>query len=227
VNTSYILTNALLSLFVLPARSGFDSALIKSILTQDLLPPHRVLGGRIPLFVGVVERPPGNIDCDLEDRAGESKRSIRWDYAKFLLSGKNLLAIGVLAVIEFAFVLVSPFLRHVMRCMHSARGEVGNERLVRRELLAVADEADRLANQVRSQVISLLRRLGRLDLAVITNEIGIILTGVGTDEAVVALETASERPAVEGPRRAYLLGRRQMPFTERVCVVALPEQNLG
>src|SRR6516165_4460372 len=76
-------------------------------------------------------------------------------------------------------------------------------------------------------MISLLRRLGGLDLTVVANEIGIILAGVGADEAVIAIEAAPERPAVKGSGSAYLLGRRQMPFPESKCIIALPKQNLG
>jgi hypothetical protein len=105
--------------------------------------------------------------------------------------------------------------------MHGAGGEVDKERLVRRELLAVADEADRLVHQVGRQIIPLRGRLGRLDLTVVTNEIGVVLARVAAEKAIVALDAAAERPAVEGPGRAYLLGGRQMPFAERVCVIAL------
>src|SRR6516165_12215025 len=134
---------------------------------------------------------------------------------------------GVPAVIELAFVLVGPFLRHMMRCMHGAGGEVDKERLVRRQLLAVADKADRLVHQVGSQMIPLLRRLRGIDLTVVTSEIGIVLAGVGAEESVVAIEAASKGPAVEGSGSTYLLGWRQMPFPKRVRVVALPEQYLG
>src|SRR5215831_17609247 len=144
---------------------------------------------------------------------------MRRDYAKFLLSRKNLFAIGMPAVIKFTFVLVGPFLRHVMRCVHGAGGEVNKERLVRRELLAVADKANCLVHQVGSQVISLLGRPGGLDLPIVASEIGIVLAGVGAEESVVALEAASERPAVEGSGSAYLLRRCQMPFPKRVCVI--------
>src|SRR5262249_15995959 len=127
------------------------------------------------------------------------QRRVRLNYAKFFLSRKNVFAIGVPAVIELASVLVGPFLRHVMRCMHGAGGEVDKDRLVRSELLAVVDTADRLVHQVCSQVIPLLRCLRGLDLTVVTSEIGIVLAGVGAEESVVEIEAAFKGQRSKGP----------------------------
>ncbi len=172
-----------------------------------------LVGGQLApvLHVGVVTRQHGVLRDD----------------AELFLLGEHLLTIGVPAVVELALVLVGPLLRDVMRRMLGAGREVDEERLVWRELLAVADEADRLVHQVGREVIALLRRLRRFDLAVVVDEIGVVLAGVAAEEAIVALEAAPQRPAVVGPGGTDLLGGRQMPFPERVGVVALPEQNLG
>ena len=78
----------------------------------------------------------------------------------------------------------------------------------------VGDEADRLVGEVGGQVIALLRRLRRLDLMIVVDQLGVVLVRVAAEEAVVALEAAAERPAVVGPGRAGLLGRRQVPLAD-------------
>ena len=85
------------------------------------------------------------------------------DDAQLLLPREHLLAVGIPAVVELALVLVRPLLGHVMRRVHRAGAEVHEERLVRRDLLGVGDEADRLVHQVLGQVVALFRRLLGLD----------------------------------------------------------------
>ena len=140
---------------------------------------------------------------------------------------EHLLAIDVPAVVELALVFVGPFLRHVMGRVVRARREIEEERLVRRDLLQVGDEADRLVGEIRGQVIAFLRRLRRLDLMIVVDEVGIILMRVAAEKAVVALEAAPERPAVVGAGGADLLGGRQMPLADAIGGVALLQQHLG
>jgi hypothetical protein len=47
-------------------------------------------------------------------------------------------------------------------------------------------------------VIAFFRRLRRLNLPVVVDEIGVILAGVAAEESIVALKAASERPAIIG-----------------------------
>jgi hypothetical protein len=140
---------------------------------------------------------------------------------------EHLLAVGVPAGVEHTFVLVGPFLRHLVRRMHGAGAEVHEERLVGRHLLGVGDHRPGLLHQVGREVIALLGRLLRLDLRVVAHELGVVLVRVAAEEAVVALEAATERPAVVRPRGRRCLGRRQVPLAEGVRVVAVLEQDLG
>ena len=86
---------------------------------------------------------------------------------------------------------------------------------------------DRLVGEIFGEVIALFRRLRRLDLVVVVDEVGVVLVRVAAEEAVVALEAAAERPAVVGARGADLLGRRQVPLADAVGGVALLQQHLG
>ena len=96
---------------------------------------------------------------------------VRGDDAQFLLPGEHLLAVGIPAVVEHALVLVGPFLGDVVRGVVGAGGEVQEERLVRSHLLEVGNELDGLVGQILRQVVALLRRLGRLDLMVVEDQV--------------------------------------------------------
>ena len=134
--------------------------------------------------------------------------------AQLFLPREHLLAIDVPALVELALVFVRPFLRHVMGRVVRARREIEEERLVGRDLLQVGDEADRLVGKVGGQVIAFFRRLRRLDLMIVVDEVGIILMGVAAEKAVIALEAAPERPAIIGTGGADLLGWRQVPLAD-------------
>ena len=150
------------------------------------------------------------------------------DDAQLLLLLEHLFSIRVPAVVELPLVLVGPLLRDVVRCVRGAGAEVHEERLVRRDLLGVGDEADRLVHEVFRQVVALVRassRARRRDCR--RRALDSDLMRVAAQEAVVALETASERPAVVGPGCGDLICRRQVPFPERERAVSMLEQHFG
>src|SRR5262245_19745863 len=98
--------------------------------------------------------------------------------------------------------------------MMSAGREVQEERFVRRHLLTVRNELDGFIRQVFGQVIALLRRLRRIHLVVVVNQVGIVLMRVAPEESVVTLETAAQRPAAIWPGCTGFRCRREMPFPE-------------
>ncbi len=100
------------------------------------------------------------------------------------------------------------------------------ERLVGVDLLGVGDELGRLVGEVWREVVALLGCRRRVDLMVVVHEIGIPLAAVATEEPVVALEAATQGPAVVRPGRGFLAGRDQVPLAHHVGVVALREQHL-
>ena len=146
--------------------------------------------------------------------------------AEFLLPGEDLLPIGVPALVESTRVLVGPLLRHMVWRVSGPEAEVQVERLARVDLLGVGDELDRPVDQILGEVVSLLRRARRLDLVVVVHEVGIPLTRVAPEEAVEALEPATERPAGVGPRRCLLIARGQVPLADHERAVALLHQHL-
>ena len=54
---------------------------------------------------------------------------------------------------------------------------------------------------------------------------GIVLVRVAAEETVVALEAATERPAVVGAGRGRCFRRREVPLADRVGVVAVLQQD--
>ena len=94
-----------------------------------------------------------------------------------------------------------------------------------RDLLRIGDHRLGLADEIGRQVIALFRRLVGFGLAVVAHELRVILMRIAAKEAVVALEAATERPAVIRARRRRLLGGRQMPLAKGVGVVAVLQQD--
>ena len=72
---------------------------------------------------------------------------------------------------------------------------------VRRVGHVVGQEADRLVDEVGGEVIALGVARRRLDRRVVAHQLGRVLVGLGVHEAVVAVEAAAQRPAVERPGR--------------------------
>ncbi len=114
-----------------------------------------------------------------------------------------------------------------MRGVHGAGAKVHKEGLVGRHLLGVGDKADGLVHQVLGEVVALLRRLGRLHLVVVVDQLRIVLVGLAAQEAIEALKAAAQRPAVVGSGGRDLVGRGQVPLADGVGVVALLQQHLG
>ena len=147
--------------------------------------------------------------------------------AELLLPVEHLPAIGLPAGVELAGVAVGPLLRHMVGGVHRTKGEVQEERLVRSDLLGVGDHRRGLLDQVGGQVVALLRSGLGFGLGVVPHEFGVVLVGVAAEEAVVALESTAQRPAVIGARRGHRLFRGQVPFPDAVGVVALCPKDFG
>src|SRR4051794_14914600 len=114
-----------------------------------------------------------------------------------------------------------------MRGVRRAGGEIEEERLLRSCLLLVLNEANRPVREVLGEVVTLLRRARRGNRSVVADQRRRPLIGVAAQEAVIALETEPERPAVERSGRAELPPRCQMPFSDGERAVSRIAQNAG
>ncbi len=146
--------------------------------------------------------------------------------AELLLAGERLLAVGVPTVVELAGVAVGPLLGHVVRRVGRPEAQVQVEGFVGVDLAKVRDELDRLVDEVLRQVVALLGRLRWLDRVVVVDELGVPLARVAAQEAVEALETAPQGPAVVGTGGSLEDARRQVPLADHVRAVAVLQQHL-
>ncbi len=132
-----------------------------------------------------------------------------------LLPGEGLLAQLVPAVVEFALVLVSPFLRHMMGRMRRARREIGEEGLVRHQRLLLADPVDRLGGHVIGQMIALFGGFLRLNRRGAFVQRRVVLVRLAADKPVEVLESpAAAGPCVERTHGAGLPDRHFMALAE-------------
>ena len=131
------------------------------------------------------------------------------------------------AGVEAAAVLLDVLAGGLVRFVDGAEGEIGEEGLVGPVRLLVADELDCVVDQILSDVIALFRAFGRSDVTVVLGQFGIELVGRAGKEAVVAVESALQRPMVVGACGAVLLGRAEMPFADHVGRVTARPQHFG
>ena len=143
--------------------------------------------------------------------------------AKLLLTRKHPLAIDIPAVVEFAFVLVSPFLEDLVRSVRSAWRPIQEERLVRRERLVASQPVNAVLREVFAQVVFLaVRRFHRVG---ILEEPRLPLRRLAGDEAVEVVEAMSRRPAIEWTHRRGLVRGRIVPFSDCGGVVSVKSQH--
>ena len=149
------------------------------------------------------------------------------DHPQLLLAGEGLFTQRVPALVELALVLVSPFLRHMVRRVRRARRKVDEERLVRGETLLLSDPGDRLVGHVVDQVVAFFGRLLRLDRRGPLVERRVPLVGLAADEAVEILEAATAGwPGVERSCGTRFPDRHFMALAELGGRVAIQLQGL-
>jgi len=117
--------------------------------------------------------------------------------AHCLLTRHALLALDVPAMGERRVVTLDDIGRGLMRCVAGAEGEPRQPRQIRPVRHVIGNEADRLIDQIGGEVIAVGVSARRIDMRVIGDKLGRILIGLGVEEAVEAVEAASERPTVE------------------------------
>ena len=117
--------------------------------------------------------------------------------------------------------------RSLVRGVHGAEGQVGEERPVGPDGHRVVDEPDGVVDQVLAQVVALLRGGRGLDVVVVVDEVGGELVGLALEEPVEAVEAALQRPLVEGAGRRRVLHGAQVPLAHRERGVPLVTEDLG
>ncbi len=127
------------------------------------------------------------------------------------------LAVGLVAVVELALVLVGPLRRDVMRRVIGPRAEPGEPGPRRSRNLDVADHLDRVVRQILGEVVALLRLVRLVDQAVVLDQRRIPVVRLAPEEAVEAIPALVERPVRLRRAGVGLLDRH-------VVVLADPER---
>ena len=143
------------------------------------------------------------------------------------LPRQPLLALDVPTMRENRVVAHDDIRWRLMRRMAGAERDPGQPRQIGPVGDVIADEADRLVDQIGGQVIAVGVGPRGINMCVVGDELRRILIGLGIEEAVEAVEAAPERPAVERTGRAALGQRRHMPFADHVVAIGVRAQHLG
>jgi hypothetical protein len=114
----------------------------------------------------------------------------------------------------------------LMRSMTRTRRKPQEERFSRVRGARVVDKEDCLVGHVVCEVVTLFRRRRWVDLVIVVDEVGVILVGLATEKAVVALEPATKRPAPPTRTHLVFIGRSQMPLADTERAVAVAHENL-
>ena len=176
------------------------------------------LAGVKCLFFGAQAVPGGHF-VGTRRRAGIAR-----DPADFFLPLEHPLAIVIPAGIEFAFVFIRPFLRHLMGRMHRAGRPVKEERLTGCLGLMLIQPVDGLVGDVGGQVVFGIG--GRLDEGGVIDQAGMVLVGLATEKSVEMIEAIAGWPAVEGTAAGGFMSRRVMPLAEGGGGITVAAQHL-
>jgi hypothetical protein len=175
-----------------------------------------------------VHRRPGLALRALRVDVGVERRQLgpRGDEPHLELTSEHLLAVLLVAHVELALVLVGPLLGHVVRGVGATGREVHHPRLVGIRRLSVADVLQRLVGDVLGEVVAVLGLGGLLDRLVVLDEQRVPLVRLSAQEAVEALEAATERPLLPRAGGVVVVVRREVPLAERVRAVAVVDEDL-
>ena len=182
--------------------------------------PLLVVGERVPR-AHVVQRAVGALGQRVDRReVGALGQHALLDHAR-----QRPLAVGLVAVVELALVLVGPLRRSVVGRVVGARAEPHEPRPRRRGGLAVADHLQRLVGEVLGQVVALVGRVRLVDRVVVLDQRRIPLVGLAADEAVEAIEALLQRPVELGTARVGLLLGHAVVLADPVGVPAVVAQD--
>ncbi len=117
--------------------------------------------------------------------------------------------------------------RGLMRGMGRTKGDVGEERTVGTDALAVVDHLQQLIDEVLGDVVAVVGARGRINVAVVSNQFGVELVGFSLQETVVAVEAPGERPLIERAGSRDVLGGGQMPLADTEGGIALGVKDLS
>ena len=132
--------------------------------------------------------------------AGRQPGPLR-DHAEVQLAPVPALPHDVPSLVVAAPVLGQVAGGRLMGGVGGAEGEVGQERPVGADPLAVADHQQQLIDEVLAEVVAVLGAGRRVGAVIVDDQLRVELVGLALQEAVEAVEAPAQRPLVEGPSR--------------------------
>ena len=143
-----------------------------------------------------------------------------------LLARQTLLALGVPAMREDLVIPRNDLGGRLMRRMAGAEGKPRQPWHIGPVGDVIGDEADRLIDQIRRQMITLGIAARWIDMGVVGHQLRRILVGLGVEETVEPVEPTAQRPAIERSGRAALGQRCDVPFADHVIAIGMRPQHL-
>ena len=140
---------------------------------------------------------------------------------------EDAFAVGVPAVVEGTRIAVRPLLPDVVWGVEAPAGPVHEEGLVGLEGLVPVQPGDGVVGQVFAQVIALLGRAGRQHPRRVAHQVGLVLGGLASQEAVEVLEADLGRPVVKWSGRRGLDRGRVVPFPEGCRGIPIVLEHVG
>ena len=122
---------------------------------------------------------------------------VRRDKAQSLLPFQPPLALDVPAGLKDRVIASNDVYRRLVRRMTGAQGQPDQPGVFRRVCLMFGDEADRLIDQVRGQMVAVSVSARRVDDRVVPDQFRRELIGLGVHKPVVTVKAPSQRPAIE------------------------------
>src|SRR5271157_267311 len=139
--------------------------------------------------------------------------------AKLFLPSKAFCSYLVPPLIIDPSIHIDIVLWYLVRRVGCAKGDIKKERLLREYGNLIGNELYRVVYYVFREVISGL--VWNVNHLVIGNQLRVILISFPGQEAVVPLESLSERPVLEGTRRGYLIKGSDVPLADAKSTISL------
>ena len=169
----------------------------------------------------------GKVVPGVDARVSGSELRALGDHAEFELTFEPALAHDVPAFVVLALVLLEVAGRSLVRGVRRPERHVGEERTVGADPLAVGQHRQQLVDQVFRHVVAVFRPSRRLDRVVVAHQLGVELIGFALEEAVEAVEAATEWPLVERAGGRALFHRGEVPLADAERGIARLTQHLG
>ena len=149
--------------------------------------------------------------------------------AQLLGALEGALAVLIPAVVEFAFVLVGPFFRDLVRAVRGSARPIHEEWLVRIKGPVLTQPADRIIGEVFAQMIIIVATgsVGVLHVGRISDELRFVLRRFTAEETVEILEAVADGPGIERTGGGGLLGGCIVPLPPSRGAIAVVLEHLG